>query len=315
MPIYRLVLWDRALTFLLALSALGFYLASTPAHLVADLSGGMLAALLPFYLFPDARHANAKRTPGNPARGIFYLMPAILSSAVAFVFWPWSACLLWPAACYTLVSWAYFTGRPSIFHKSAGRIDWASALLLGPHLWASSTSLPYLRSRVEPWAQAVPGLFFGRLLTDREPLPPHTEAVLDLTAELDESERLRQFEYLNIPLLDQTVPTRDQLEQAIQFIDTHLPRGAVYVHCAFGYSRSAGVVAAYLLSKRLAPSAMHAVKYLTLRRAQVALSKTWVQLLEDYRLSLPPATASEPTAALEPRPSEDLTTSGSPQQS
>lgn len=295
-----MVLWDRALTFLLALCSLGFYLASTPQQLLADLAGGMLATLVPFFLFPDRARTPAAPTGCNAGRGFFYLMPAALSLLLAVGFWPWTSWMLWPALCYTLVSWAYFTGRPSIFRKHSGRVDWASKFLLLPHIWAASSSLPYLRRKVEPWAQAVPGLFFGRLLSESEPLPPHTEAVLDLTAEHDEPAALRQLDYCNLPLLDQTLPTLAQLESAVAFIDANLERGAVYVHCTFGYSRSAGVTAAYLLYKRLAPSAEKAAQYLTLRRAQVCLSRNWIRLLEQYRLGLPPvekATGEIPEAA------------------
>lgn len=276
-------MFDRTLTFFLSMCVLGVYLSSTPPHLISDLVGGMLAVLLPFYLFPERRPRPVEGARGNWTRGFFYFLPAAASLALAVAFWPWSSPMLWPAHCYALVSFAYFAGKPAAFQKAGGVLDWAAAILLAPHVWMSKSSLPYLRRRVEPWAMAGPNVFFGRLLSDREPLPPDTEAVLDLNAEQGEPERLRQFEYLHIAVLDQTLPTRVQLNEAVAFLERRAAIGPVYVHCTFGYSRSAGVVAAWMLKNGLASSPVDAVQQLRARRPQVALSRGWMQLLEEYK--------------------------------
>jgi hypothetical protein len=59
--------------------------------------------------------------------------------------------------------------------------------------------------------------------------------------------------YKNIPVLDLTAPTPEQLVEAVRFMTEHAATGTVYVHCKVGYSRSAAAVAAWLLSTKDAP--------------------------------------------------------------
>ena len=97
-----------------------------------------------------------------------------------------------------------------------------------------------------------PGVYCGRLLTEREArglLELGVTGVLDLTAEHAERRALLCNDYLNIPVLDLTRPSREQLERATSFIAEHVCRGGVYVHCALGVSRSVAGVAAYIASR------------------------------------------------------------------
>ena len=72
-------------------------------------------------------------------------------------------------------------------------------------------------------------------------------SVLDLTAEFSEVKPFRKINYRNIPVMDLTAPTQEQLVEMSKFIGNHSGNGAVYVHCKIGYSRSAAAVAAYLI--------------------------------------------------------------------
>jgi protein phosphatase len=49
-------------------------------------------------------------------------------------------------------------------------------------------------------------------------------------------------------VLDLTAPTQAQLAEGAAFIAAQSRRGIVYVHCKIGYSRSAAMVGAWLLS-------------------------------------------------------------------
>ena len=71
--------------------------------------------------------------------------------------------------------------------------------------------------------------------------------VLDLTGEFSETRPFRALPYLNLPVLDLTAPSRDDLRAGVEFINAHRHQGAVYVHCKIGYSRSAVVVASWLM--------------------------------------------------------------------
>ena len=56
-------------------------------------------------------------------------------------------------------------------------------------------------------------------------------------------------EQLKLPTVDYTgTPTQEHIEQAIQFIHRHkADNNSVYVHCKAGRTRSATVVACYLI--------------------------------------------------------------------
>ena len=73
-------------------------------------------------------------------------------------------------------------------------------------------------------------------------------AVLDLTAEFSAPKSFRRLRYCNIPVLDLTAPTPQQLDEIVSFIAEEARRGIVYVHCKIGYSRSAVAAGAYLIA-------------------------------------------------------------------
>ena len=73
-------------------------------------------------------------------------------------------------------------------------------------------------------------------------------AVLDLTAEFNEARPFQALRYLNIPILDLTAPTEEQLRAMASFIAEQSRAGVVYIHCKIGYSRSAAAVGAWLLA-------------------------------------------------------------------
>src|SRR5205807_2652432 len=101
-----------------------------------------------------------------------------------------------------------------------------------------------------PYGGVAPGLLIGRNLNRCEAkalIDAGVYAVLDLTAEYPETAPFRRLAYQNVPILDLTPPSADQLAQCVAFIREHILHGAVYVHCALGYSRGACVAAAYLL--------------------------------------------------------------------
>ena len=90
--------------------------------------------------------------------------------------------------------------------------------------------------------------------------------MIDLTAEMPSPTDSR-----NIPILDLTVPREDQLSEAIAAIEA-APRPTL-VCCALGYSRSATVAAAWLLSTRRAASAPEAIAMVRNVRPQIAVGK------------------------------------------
>jgi protein-tyrosine phosphatase len=186
----------------------------------------------------------------------------ILALALGSWFW----LLLWPAASLALIAIAYVRGSSAVFRKSGGRLPISTRVVLGPYLCGAFARLLFYRRRREPWVEAAPGVYCGRLLTKREALAVRAmgvTGVLDMTAEHAETRAFLEIEYLNpaarsrqeiaylnVPVLDLTQPSREQLDIAVAFIAEHARRGGVYVHCALGISRSLAAVAAYIASQQ-----------------------------------------------------------------
>ena len=93
-----------------------------------------------------------------------------------------------------------------------------------------------------------------------------TDNVLDLTAEFTEAEAFRTTRYCNLPLLDLTAPTQDQLRQAVAFLAAEVENGVVYLHCKIGYSRSAAAVGGYLIHSNRADGVDDAIAQLRAAR-------------------------------------------------
>ena len=107
-------------------------------------------------------------------------------------------------------------------------------------------------------------------------------AILDLTCELPECRTFAQHaNYRNLPIMDLTAPTPAQFAEAIAFINRHTRAGGiVYVHCKAGYSRSAAIVAAYLLHSEQVADVNSALQYLKKRRAGIVIRQEVLQVLE-----------------------------------
>ena len=117
-------------------------------------------------------------------------------------------------------------------------------------------------------------VWIGRQLTDREAAQAVTagvSAVVDLTPDFDESPVFTRLPYLNVQTLDLTAPDAHSLERTVRFIAHHARRGVVYVHCKIGYSRSAAVVAAWLVTSGAARTADEALAMIRRVRPQIVI--------------------------------------------
>ena len=169
---------------------------------------------------------------------------------------------------------AYFGAGPVIFRKENGRLHWSARLVLAPCLLGQWLSVLYYRRQCRPWDKVTPEVWIGRVLNDREAAEARrlgVTAVLDLSAEFSETKPFRALVYHNIPILDLTAPSIEQLREMATIIDEESRKGIVYVHCKIGYSRTAGAAAAYLLRTGRAASVNEAIEVLRQVRPSIVV--------------------------------------------
>jgi protein-tyrosine phosphatase len=114
----------------------------------------------------------------------------------------------------------------------------------------------YERIQRHPWFDEIsPELWMGGAPTysrDYDFLVDNDiTAVVNIRAERDDNQDFYKehgIKYLRIPVLDVLVPTPDDLDRGVAFIDERIKEGdVVLVHCAKGRGRSATLTAAYLM--------------------------------------------------------------------
>jgi hypothetical protein len=231
-----------------------------------DVATGALLGQLCIFAFPVAgvrqkrpgglREDSLTRSSKNLRVASLYALGSAAFGILGIALGWWL--LLWPASSLALIAIAYVRGSSRVFRKRRGRLPISTRIVLGPYLCGAFARVLVYRRRDEPWVEVAPGVYCGRiLLTDREAralMALGVTGVLDLTAEHAERRALMSNDYLNIPVLDLTRPSREQLDRATSFIAEHARRGGVYVHCALGVSRSVAAVAEYLASRYDRPS-------------------------------------------------------------
>jgi protein-tyrosine phosphatase len=261
----------------------------THQHHVVDVLGGFILGGLCFYIVPSRSFAS----PLIPNRRVatYYFLGAVAASTAAIILWPWGAVLIWPAAACLIMVAGYFRLGPAVYRKTAGRVPWSTRLLLAPLLAGHHLSIRYYSRQCRAWDEVTPQVWIGRKLSNREAkgaLRQGVTAVLDLTAELSEAAPFLAIRYLNVPLLDLTGPTPEQLEQCIAFLSSNAERGIVYVHCKVGYSRSAAAVGAYLLASGTVSSAGQAINRLRAVRPSIVIRPEAIEALRRFEKQAQP---------------------------
>ena len=219
----------------------------------------------------------------------YYVLGAILACALAGYF-AWYVPNLgltiifgWTGFSLIAVSSAYLLRYPALFRKREdGAIPFYIRWIFVPFLLGSWLYNEYARrtDKVPPLQKIEESLFLGcRISTQHVDLLNENDigAILDVTAEfdgLDWTAYQEDFAYLNIPVLDHTSPTTEQLLHAINWLDQKIADGQkVVVHCALGRGRSVLVVAAYLLAKHPSLSIDEAMANIQSIRTTARLNK------------------------------------------
>lgn len=165
----------------------------------------------------------------------------------------------WTSLSLFLVGSAYWFNLASIFRKRQdGTIPWYIRWGFIPFLLGSRLYNHWARKRdsVPSMQKIDEQLYLGcRLFSaDLEKIKANKiTAILDVTAEFDGLDWLQfedHIEYLNIPILDHSVPTSAQLNQAVNWLHRQVRANKqVLIHCAMGRGRSVLVLAAYLVCR------------------------------------------------------------------
>ncbi|HEX4590111.1 MAG TPA: dual specificity protein phosphatase family protein, partial [Gemmataceae bacterium] len=268
-------------------SLIGFSTVFTHQHHLVDIAGGFALAGVSFYLIRE----DPLRRPVVPNRrvGSYFAAAAFAVLTLAVAVWPWGAFLLPWTVGLTLLVAGYFAFGGGVYRKRDGRLPRSTWFVLTPVLLGHRLSLRHYARQCRPWDEAAPGVWIGRQLSNSETavaVKAGVTAVLDLTAEFNEAGPFRAVWYRNLPILDLTAPTREHLAEAVAFITEGTRRGVVYVHCKAGYSRSAAVVASYLLASGRAATAETAFAHLRAVRPAIVIRPEARRAVEAYARQL-----------------------------
>lgn len=264
-------------------SLIGLSTLLTYQHHIIDVVGGFALGGYCIYFF--AEDSTKLPVVRNPRIGHYYTIGALLCVALSYVWWPWGIWMLWPAFSWAIVASGYYGAGPGIYRKAKGQLPLATWWALAFPLIGQRLSLFYYSMQCRPWDAVRPNVWIGRRLSNREAAEAAkagVTAVLDLSAEFTEAAPFRALRYRNIPILDLTAPTREQLQEMSAFIDEEAKKGIVYVHCKIGYSRSAAAVSAYLLEQRAVASVDEAFELLRKVRPSIVIRPEVVLAVTEF---------------------------------
>ncbi|QAU33182.1 phosphatase PAP2/dual specificity phosphatase family protein [Janthinobacterium sp. 17J80-10] len=277
------VLWLLHVWFAL----IGISVFTTFQHHVIDGFTGFAVGVICLYLFPDAPLAWSRH--GSEDAGVrrrlqrYYLTGAALCLALAYGLRGWAWLLLWPGAALFLVGLAYVHFGPAVFQKRDGCQSRAARILLAPYRVGAWLSSRWFTRAGAPSAEVAPGIWIGRAPGGADWRHFQPAGMLDLTAEFHAGANAARLHHRNVPMLDLVAPTQSELRRAVAALDElHARNAPVLVHCALGYSRSALVVAAWLLRRNLVQSPAQAIARVRATRPQIVLNPAFEQALAEF---------------------------------
>lgn len=255
---------------------------TTWQHHVIDIATGLAAGVIVSYLIPIKSHWCWQRPSRSSLKlALWYGSAALLVGGLGLGLQGGGYVLVWPALSLLAVTAGYCGWGIGVFQKEAdGRLSPSARLLLWPYRLGAWLSM-YAFTR--PLPQAVPvadGVFIGSY-----PRAQLLQAsTLDVTAEFSRSDYSRNKPYICCPLMDLMVPNQQQLALAVTKLNQlHQQHGTVLVHCALGMSRSALVIAAWLLDQGRVATPQAAAELLRQVRPQVVLQPQHLQALAQRR--------------------------------
>ena len=229
---------------------------TTYQHHFIDLPTGLWAGLLVIAALPEQRVAQP-----SIRLSFLYLGAAVACTVAAFVLRGFGWLLLWPGFSLSLVAAAYWAGDPSWLAKRRDGVTfwmlpYALAAWINSRLWTREEAAKN-RLTDDVWIGRAPSK------RDRKGM----KSVVALAAELP----IRADAH--VAMLDLVPPTIEQLNSAVDAIDSLAGQRPTLVCCALGYSRSAIAAAAWLIAAGHAADAEDALAQVSHARQQVRVGR------------------------------------------
>lgn len=252
---------------------IGVSVLTTYQHHFIDLPTGVLAGWLCVWLWPEGavapwRHAALARDPQRWKLALIYLAGAGACTYAAMAFGGIGLWLLWPALSLLLVALNYAVlGADGFQKRDDGRLSTAACWLYAPYLLGAWLNSRWWTRHAPQPVWVIDEVWLGRVPGRGE--RDGYARVIDVSAELP----LRSWRSGDVvrPMLDLVAPGAGQLRAVANDIEAMRQNGEVLVCCALGYSRSAAVVAAWLLHSGRAATVDEAIAILRKARPAIVL--------------------------------------------
>lgn len=255
---------------------IGISVLTTWQHHFIDIPTGFALGLLVCYLLPMpplswqlSAQWRAQLSAMQQVRArqlaLRYALAGVSMAAFALLLQGWAWLLAWPAVAMLIVAAAYGGLGPVALQKYAGVSSLAVRWLTAPYQLGAALSRMYFLRQVPPAVEVAEGVWLGSMSAARD---PQFVAVLDLCAEIPRQAHPTAV-YHNLPLLDLLPPNAEEIAQGVAAIESLRAQtaGPLLVHCALGFSRSATIIAAWLVQTGRASDIAAAIAQISQLRA------------------------------------------------
>ena len=274
---------------------IGASVLTTWQHHFIDVPTGALLGFFCLWLWPQGHPTPlaAARFARDPRRLVLaarYAAGALLATLIAVIAGGAAWWLLWVSLTLVFVAVFYSWLGVAGFQKRDGRLSPAVSVLLAPYVvGARINAWAWTRSH-SPFDHVADDVWLGRMPTATDLDQRGFAAIVDMTCELSLDPCGRA--YVNLPVLDLTLPDREILRSAAESIERVRGTGRVLVCCALGVTRSATAVAGWLVATGRARDADTALARIRAVRPQIVLGDAHRARIAAMAASTNPAAAA-----------------------